>query len=147
MTKEELAAKINGREYTQEMTKNEEHEAKESGLVVIFGASDDLCELRGAIDDEAGCYDGGDVYFTHDGKVLEDIDDDDDEVLKKYGVLQAVSDQRKAAIAIHAGWCESDGYSWFMSTTGPHATFDVMEGTEKYCRGLVIDLKELKDGK
>ena len=42
MTKEELAATLNGREYNHEITKEEEAEARENGLVVIFGASDDL---------------------------------------------------------------------------------------------------------
>ena len=32
--------------------------AKENGLVVVFGASDDLCEIRGAEDDEIDCFDG-----------------------------------------------------------------------------------------
>ena len=61
MAKEQLAAKLNGRQYGNEITREEEQTAKENNLVVIFGASDDLCEMRGAIDDEFDCYDGGDI--------------------------------------------------------------------------------------
>jgi hypothetical protein len=32
--------------------------AKDNGLVIVFGASDDLVELRGAIHDEVGACDG-----------------------------------------------------------------------------------------
>lgn len=49
MNKETLAEMINGRSYRNEMHKEEEQIAKESGLIVIFGACDDLVEFRGAI--------------------------------------------------------------------------------------------------
>ncbi len=41
MTKEELAALINGRKYRHELTDKEEKAAKDARLVVVFGASDD----------------------------------------------------------------------------------------------------------
>jgi hypothetical protein len=145
MTKEELAAKLTGREIGQEITEAEENLAADDGLVVIFGASDDLCELRGAIYDEAGCYDGGVVLFTADG-LLPELDRDDMEVLEKHGVAGAVEKLRNGAIKIDALWCEEPGYSWTYKTDTPHATFEVMEDGEHYCRGIVIDLKELGDG-
>lgn len=40
----------------------EEEEAdflKENGYVMLYGASDDLAEFRGAVDDEIGCFEGG----------------------------------------------------------------------------------------
>lgn len=144
MTKEELAAKLTGREYTNEITKTEEAEAKKSGLVVIFGASDDLAELRGAIYDEAGCYDGGEFFLDPTGKqfLLPQIEDEDDEILKKYGVSEAARAVLAAAIKVEALWCKEPGYSWTFATDAPHATFEVMEDGEHYCRGIVIDLKE-----
>jgi hypothetical protein len=42
MTKEELAAQITGREYPFELLPAEKRIAKDSGLIVIYGASDDL---------------------------------------------------------------------------------------------------------
>lgn len=38
--------------------------AEENGLVVVFGASDDLCEIRGAEDDEIDCFDGGETTIA-----------------------------------------------------------------------------------
>ena len=63
MTMETLAAILDGREIGSEITKAEADQAKAAGLVVVFGASDDLMEFRGAIYDEIGCY-------TDDGVVV-----------------------------------------------------------------------------
>ena len=64
MTLKEFAKMLDGREYGGEITKEEEALAKELGFVVVFGYSDDNAELRGAIDDEIGCFDGG--VLEHD---------------------------------------------------------------------------------
>jgi len=40
MAKEELAAKLKGREYPFEMNVGEITEAKKAGLVILYGASD-----------------------------------------------------------------------------------------------------------
>ena len=67
MDAKELAAKLNGREYCREITDEEVRQAKEAGLVVVFGASDDLIEFRGAIRDEGDCYDGREVLIDAKG--------------------------------------------------------------------------------
>lgn len=41
MTPKELAATLNGREYSCEITRAEEAQARKHGLVVVYGASDD----------------------------------------------------------------------------------------------------------
>ena len=132
MTKEELAAKLNGREYTQEMTKEEEAEANRNGLVVIFGASDDLIEFRGAIHDEEGAYDGTTVLIDPFG-LLPGIVERDDE-------LEDLFRRRKTAQAIEAVRAHDGVTSWAYKTDIPHALFDIMEDGEVYCRGIVIDM-------
>lgn len=62
MNREELANLLNGRQYRQEITRKEEKIAKDNNLIVIFGASDDLCEIVGALNDEVDCYGGGASY-------------------------------------------------------------------------------------
>lgn len=59
----EFAEKLNGRQYLNELTKELEAYAKENGIVIVYGQSDDLMEVRGAIDEEFGCYDGGIFYL------------------------------------------------------------------------------------
>lgn len=137
LSKELLAQVLNGREYGKEILKEEELQAKAAGLVVIFGASDDLMELRGAIHDEFSCYGGG-IALTDKKGVLpyrEDIETDED--LKDYWA------RVPHARAIDALWSKEDGISWTYRTNIPHAIFEVMEGDDIYCRGIVINVADL----
>ena len=51
-------------QYGRELSPEAEDVARKNALVVVFGASDDLCEVRGVANDELGCYEGGDVYIA-----------------------------------------------------------------------------------
>ena len=51
--------------------------AKEAGIVMAFGASDDLCEFIGAWDDEVGVYDAAKIPISCDGVLKSDCDSDD----------------------------------------------------------------------
>lgn len=138
MTPKELAEKLNGCEYRDELDRVTEQAAKMNGLVVIFGASDDLMELRGAINDECPCYEGGDVFLDAKGLLpsFEHLrEDGDKDGLRDY--FQRETGARK----VEAEW-DSDGYSWTYKTDIPHATFDVMEDGDRYCRGIVFSLAD-----
>jgi hypothetical protein len=146
MTKEELAEKLNGREYGQEITREEAAEASVAGLIVMFGASDDLVEINGALDEELGAHDGTKILLGDDGELVKDVDEDegDDEVLAKYDVLDYVRDRASGAKKVEVVWCgEKDGPSWTFETDIPHATFDIKEDDEVFCRGIVIDKRDL----
>jgi len=138
MTKEELAEKLNGCEIGNEISGKLEAEAKESGLVVIFGASDDLMEFRGAIHDECGAYNGTTALIDAKGLLPERDQIDDDDVLEDF------FNRRKTAEKVNAFWCVSTKYSWIYETNLPHTSFDVMEDGEKYCRGIVLELPKCK---
>lgn len=115
MTLREFAKMLDGREYRHEITKEEETLAKELGFVVVFGYSDDNAELRGAIDDEIGCFDGG---------VLEHED---------------------LPSGIYADWCPEDmDCSWAYGTSIPHEKFNIYEDGELYCVGIVCDINKPK---
>ena len=139
MEAKELAAKLNGCEYGDEIDPALEREAKTHGLVVAFGASDDLMEFRGAIHDEIGCYGGEDV-FVDDKGLLESFDDVRDRASKEK--LREWFQREPRARKIEAIWDDDDGYSWCYATEIPHAQFDVMEDGEKYCRGIVFRLAD-----
>lgn len=140
MNKEELAKELDGNQYRDEVSSELELKAKENGLVIIFGASDDLMEIRGAIDDEIGMYEGGEAYI-HNNDILrcEDPFDDLDEMIQFLAGFGVAVCQHK----IIAEW-DKDDYSWVYSSEIPHASFDILEDDDKYCRGIVIDLKDLK---
>lgn len=134
MDKEEFAALLTGRGYRNEITKSEEAQAKASGLVVLFGASDDLMEFRGAINDEVDCYNGGTAHLNSSGLLTNDCENDECPHFEK---LKAV------AAKIEAVW-DQDGYSWIYKTAIPHATFEIVEDGDKYCRGIVFVLADVK---
>lgn len=137
MTKEDLAAQIDGREYGAELTEEESAQAKANGLVVVFGASDDLMEFRGAIYDEQGVYDGGTALIDGSGLLPEREQIEDDATLEDW------VERRKTAKTIEALWAEEGDYSWTYKTSIPHATFEIVEGDDAYCRGIVFALTEV----
>jgi hypothetical protein len=140
VTPKELAEILNGREYGEEMTKDEQNAAAENNLVVVFGASDDLMEFRGAIDDELGAYEGTDAWVDASGllptweEVLTDANKND---------IRDWLGREDAAVRIEAKW-DSEGYSWTFETKIQHETFEIVEDGEKYCRGIVFSLESLQ---
>ena len=84
MTPQEFADLIDGREYPFDFNGREEIDAEQHGLVVVYGASDDLMELRGAIDDEGDCYDGG--TFLIDKRLFDESFAD--ELVAEFGRLK-----------------------------------------------------------
>lgn len=142
MTKEELAALLNGRQYGSEITKNEEVTAKAAGLVVIFGYSDDLVELRGAISDELGAYGGTRLTITAEGALpdWDSVEHSDKEAAREYFRQEALPRE-----VIDCEWAPANEstLSWSYTTKMPHATFEVMEDGDVYCRGIVISLADI----
>lgn len=147
ITKEELAERLNGRMYGSELYPVDENLAKESGLVVLFGQSDDLIEFRGAIYDEQGASEFGEVHFTKKGKF---IDED------KISEIRQIEEDWEVEINIKLNTIETiwddlvktdDGNihcSWQYKTEIPHSTFDIFEDDDLYCRGIVFDINDLK---
>lgn len=134
MTSKELAALLNGREYRKELQGDEGLRAKAAGLVIVYGASDDLMELEGAISDELGAYEGTTAYITPNGLLVNECEDED---CPHFERLKA------RAATIEALWCAEDGYSWTYLTAIPHETFEIVEDGEPYCRGIVFALKDV----
>lgn len=132
MNIQEFAQMLNGRQMGQEITREEERQTKELGYVVLFGASDDLAEFRGAIYDEVACYGGTDDIYVTTAGLVEEL-----ECHCKYA-LAARKKEIETAKRIEAIWAE-EGYAWTYKTDIPHATFDIMEDGEKYCRGIVFE--------
>ncbi len=135
LSKELLALALNGREYPFDLTNEEQAQAKAAGLLVIFGASDDLMELRGIECDEIGA--PGVALIDAKGLLPNRDSIDDDAVLKDFFAREPLA--RK----VEALWAAEDDISWTYRTDVPHATFDVMEDGIVYCRGIVIDVADL----
>ena len=135
MITKEIAEILNGLEYCEDIKPMDIKYAKDNGVVIVFGASDDLMEFRGAIDDEAGCYGGGLVYFNRSGELISKCNDIDcpyfDEIKEKASKIEAVWD--------------SEGYAWTYKTDIPHETFDIIDDGFTYCRGIVFLIDDVKE--
>ncbi|MCR5329596.1 MAG: hypothetical protein K6E62_00205 [Lachnospiraceae bacterium] len=106
--------------------------AKEEGIVIVHGCSDDLVEFEGAYEEEAGgVYDGGTIYFDRDG-----TSDDGNIHNNKLSVY----------------WCgmlngekkRDYEFTWEYETDIPHETFRMYEDGEPYCKGIVFYEREMR---
>ncbi len=150
MTRQELAEKINGMNIRDEISKELISQAKESGLVVLFGYSDDNLEAGGAIYDEYGCYEGGEFLLVKEGEMY--ADNEDENTYHKAecdGLYDASNDHDidNHSRLIKAEWCPdgNSGVSWRITSNIPNSTFNMYgdEG-EIWCEGIVIDLNEVE---
>lgn len=139
MTPEEMAKCLNGRQYGNETTPHLEAVAKEHNLVIAFGYSDDLQELRGAIHDEFGAYDGTSICVASNGKAFNRRRSQ--ELLES---LEEIGIDPPTLIKVDAIWCPKNESgevysSWLIKVDGG-APFDIYEDDELYCRGVVFKL-------
>lgn len=132
-TIESFAEMLHIRTIGEEITHAEELEAKEAGLVVIYGYSDDTAIIAGAIDDTAGVYDGGAIHLSDEGYFEENACD-----CKWH---KAAKDK---CHKVEAVWHYEGNPCWTYKTDIPHATFDIMEDDEVFCRGIVFEMKSIE---
>lgn len=137
MTKEQLAEQLDGHEYGVGFTEQIVNEAKINGLVICYGASDDLMELEGAIRDEFNCYEGGTAKIDREGilPAWEDVQDDEQDA-EKYFI------RKRHARTIKVIWGQGQ-YSFHYHTAIPHACFNIMEEGDFYCRAIVFLVDDL----
>jgi hypothetical protein len=135
MTKEELAARLNGRQYGHEITEAESIEARSARLVVVFGYSDDNTEFIGAFHDEVPSWDETEIYVSKSG------------VLPKHDKEDCSCDfcgyeEAKSKCELITARLASGPYVW--ETKIPHATFEIMEDGDVYCRGIVFSIDDIR---
>jgi hypothetical protein len=143
MNKEQLAEQLDGTEYPLRLDEDTAQAAKDNGLLIVYGASDDLIEFDGVFQDEAGAWDGGTFYFDKQGLFpdFENINRDDKDALRSYFAREAEAKNN----SIEAIWDDKEkNCSFWYKTDIPHAVFKVVEDEGVYCYGIVIDIKDLK---
>ena len=126
ITAKELAHLLDGREYGNEISAREAEWAKESGLVVVYGYSDDNMEFNGALYDEVGCFEGGVAFVTRDN-------------------VYGDSECPRGARRIEALWNDSGSPCWTYKTDIPHETFGIYEDGELFCVGIVFRIEDAEE--
>lgn len=149
MTKEQLAELLNGNEYRDEMTKEQEQIAKENNLLVLFGSLDDNLEMRGAVCDEIGAWDGGEYALVLEGELFSDDEEENTYHKALRNVIMPISDDYDNdgnPRLIRAEWCPEDQprLSWRITSNIPCASFTINEDGNPYCEGIVIDIDEIQ---
>jgi len=137
----EWAEKLNNRRYTEELARDEATQAIADGVVIVFGASDDLIEFRGMVHDEAGAYNGTTVRIT---PKLTIFNEDDNAETFEFNLEQIAKMKKVTAV-----WCPENEKgevlaSWMYKTNIPHEKFAILEDDgDVYCYGIVFKSKEL----
>lgn len=137
MNKKELAELLNGREIGKEITRQEEEQAEQNGLVVVFGYSDDCMEFRGVIHDELGA--GSDEYlpiYLKNGELF----------FNECGCgkhCPYFKKEQKLAKKIKAIWRDKGNPCWMYETDIPHETFNIYEDGELFCIGIVFRISDV----
>lgn len=136
-----LAARLDGRDYGDEITIAEGKEAASQRLVVVFGTSDDLLEFRGAIDDELSAWEGVSVSIDRDGLQQGECENKCEckICVRVRGML------KESASTVRAIWSErSDGPAWTIECDFPSYPFMIQEDGDPFCQGAVFSLDSLK---
>lgn len=128
--------KLNGREYREELTDEEEQQLKKDGLVVVFGASDDLCEIKGAISDEIDCYLDKTVVYVEeiDGFVSEDYYKNNPHELIKIDL------RKRPYLKINS----RDEYWRYELPKIWNRKFNILENENIYCEGRIFFKEDFK---
>lgn len=121
MNTKEWAEKLNNIEYPADEIWDMRKQFEEDGVVVVYGASDDLIEFEGAIQDEGDCY-NDEVFY-----------------LNKEGLTTSYSKNYVKVTHPHNGTVQFN-----YETNIPCEWFDVMEDGELYCKGFVFNINDLK---
>ena len=132
ITREDIAAMLDCRQYGSELKKDEARKANESGLVVVFGQSDDTVRFMGAFDDEASAYNATLIPIDKSG-LLEN---------KCYDQNCPYFAEKKASAKSIKAEYGKDGV-WKFETDIPHSTFKIFEGAELYSVGIVFSVSDL----
>ncbi len=132
MNAREFAAMLDGRQYLNEITDMENELARENGLVVMFGYSDDNVELRGYFDDELPVSESREIkiFFNHGAYLLEEP------CCRGCSVVMMMKDRVKCVNAIY------EQGAWRFETKIPHETFRIMEDGELFCTGIVFSVRD-----
>ena len=142
MTPKDIAEKLNGIEYNHDFLSNLEvvaAAAKQHGVVIVYGASDDLMEFEGAFRKELGAPCEARIGRSGPLKPWSEIDHDDIEEARDY-----FNTEREGKWSIESLWEQEPGISWTFKTNIPHETFNIMEYGDVFCRGIVFSINDLK---
>lgn len=142
-----LADNLNNRQYRYETSISLEKFAKDNNLIIVFGASDDLLEFRGAFEEEFGSSE--ELYFNKEFTIISNhnkikLDEKNIEIKDYFINIHRFDFEVELKNKITQEWCPKDlDTSWRLSANFPYKTFNVFDEKELYCVGIVFDIDDL----
>lgn len=137
MNKQEFAELLDGRQYLSEMTDQENEIAKEHGLLVAFGYSDDGLKFMGIVDEELGAWRGTTVSLWYD------VASDELKILYEAD-FPSIEKFNLKTFEVTAIWSPKDSEaSWIIMTDIPCASFDIYEDDRLFCQGIVMEQSDI----
>jgi len=149
MNTKEWAEKLNNIEYPADEIWDMRKELENDGIVVVYGASDDLMELEGAIYDEYEAYDEETYYwfgksFVSNDKINEFLNYVDDDFYAFKPLIEPLFEKNSERSYITSKPGKDCQFEY--ETNIPNVEwFDVMEDGELYCKGFVFNKNDLKE--
>lgn len=132
-TPKQFAKVLASRDYLDGLYDIERECAKRNGLTVVYGYSDDLIELDGAIRLEGECFKGGNFHLKQDKG--------------KWRLVNGIGKHNN----ITAMWYDSNAINddgkripWTYKTDISFEKFNMTNGGDPYCEGFVFEVKNLK---
>jgi hypothetical protein len=146
MNHAQFAQLLGTRQMGEEITPEEAALAKTHGLVVMFGAGDDVVQIRGAIKISKGVHKGRDFNITPIGLLPSWSEFTADGLMCSESSCRAYFEMKdKGVHQITANQPDKGPWDWTFTTTIPHSTFDVFDDKdESFCQGIVFSLAELE---
>lgn len=153
ITAKELAARLDGRTYSNELTQQDIDEAGDAGLVIVFSTSEDSCTLEGAIRHEMTLprfEHKVELRFSRDGDILcgGDVDVETMNAVRNMTGIDVLKLIEANTAKFDAVWLEGHGNKdetaipWTYRVRFPHKTFRIYENDGIYCVGFVFDLDD-----
>jgi hypothetical protein len=139
MTKDTLAALVHGRRHDHGLSIALTEGAKEAGLVIVMGGGEDYIELHGALEQEWGVYGAAEILLTREGI----FDTHECGEPCRY-FTAALKHAQRCGQTLRVVWNATTFPTWHFQTTIPHATFDILEEGQVFCRGIVFHLDDIE---
>lgn len=121
------------------VTKGVASEANAAGLVIVFVRGDESVEIEGATFALRSVHGGDGIFFDKDGL----LPMSEDAMESESAACSYVARRARAKGVRVIYKPEGLPHIWLIKTSVPHATFDMTENGEPYCRGVVFALADL----
>jgi hypothetical protein len=123
-TAKQLAEQLNNHNYDDSFTKYVLKTAKDNKLVIVTATGLDCVTFIGAIEDEADCYMGGELFLD-----------------KEYVYTrQSKEKDRKPILSIYD---KKSVYVWKFMTKIPHSKFIVLKDGKRWCEAIIFCIDDI----